>query len=88
MVVMMAWQHMVFDPAPVLDALIRDNARGPKGCAGRYRRGDFYQRMIPCVAAGLQFSAVSDRAEGQTAARASRPPDRDARACPRSFLFE
>ena len=88
MMLVLTWQHMVFDPAPMFDALVSDNARRSECRAGRYRRGDLYHCMIPCMAAGPQLSAMSDRAECQTAARTSRPPNRYARACPGGFLFE
>jgi hypothetical protein len=87
-VMMVVWQHVVFDPAPVLDTLISNNAHRAERRAGRYRRGNLDQRMVPCMAAGLQLSAVPDSAERQAPARASRPPDCYARARPCGFLFE
>jgi len=63
MMVVMTGQHMVFDPAPVFDTLVGDNARRPERRAGRDRRGNLHQRMVSRMTAGLQLSAVPDRAE-------------------------
>lgn len=85
---MVVWQHAMFDPASVLDTLICDSARRPKGCAGCHRRADLHHRAISRVAASLQCSTMFDRAECQAPAWASRTANSHARACPRGFLFE
>ena len=82
------WQHVVFDPSPMCDALICDNARWPKSCSGSHWRADLYQRTISGMSAGLQCPAMPDRAECQASTRASCAANSYACARPCGFLFE
>ncbi len=78
MVVM--WQKVVSDPAPVCEPLVANGARRTESRARGHRRTDLHERFVSGVATGFQFPAMPGGAKGQTPARAARPPDGQARA--------
>ena len=86
--VVMVWQQMMFDPAPMRIARISGTACWPKCCSRRHWRADLYQRFISNMTTGLECVPMFDRTERQTSRRANRAANHHTSAGPGSFLFE